>query len=54
MINCNKCKYFYITWEAYQPKGCHYFGFKSKKLPSLVVLETSGKECQAYRSKDAI
>lgn len=51
MINCIKCKHYYITWDVNHPKGCHFFGFKSKKLPSVVVFESSGKECQAYKSK---
>lgn len=50
-INCRKCRYYYITWENKIPHGCKAFGFKSRQLPSLVVLRSSGKACQAFMEK---
>ncbi|RKD21602.1 hypothetical protein SAMN02745883_01021 [Caminicella sporogenes DSM 14501] len=50
-INCFKCKYFFITWDINNPRGCSYFGFKSKQLPSVIVYKSSGKKCYAFYPK---
>ena len=51
-IDCFKCKYLYITWDESNPRGCTAFGFKTKRLPSLVVLEASGEPCHKLTPKD--
>ncbi|MFA6700006.1 MAG: uracil-DNA glycosylase [Thiomicrospira sp.] len=50
-IDCFKCRYFYITWEAQHPRGCKAFGFKTTRMPSQVVEETSGKPCLKFQPK---
>lgn len=50
-IDCFKCRHFYITWDANQPRGCKAFGFKTRAMPSQVVFETSGAECLKYSPK---
>lgn len=50
-INCFKCIHFYITWDPNNPRGCKYFGFKTKLLPSLSVFQSSGRICQAFVKK---
>lgn len=50
-INCLKCKYFYITWEKQFSNGCKFFDFKSRYHPSLVVWQSSGKDCHAFTVK---
>ncbi|MCT4583745.1 MAG: uracil-DNA glycosylase [Peptostreptococcaceae bacterium] len=50
-INCYKCIYFYTTWDEKNPRGCKYFGFKSKMMPSLVVFKSSNNECKAFKEK---
>ena len=50
-IDCFKCKYFYVTWDANNPRGCKAFTVKTRRLPSDVVLETSGEECLKFTSK---
>lgn len=50
--NCLKCEYFYVTWDKTSPKGCKYFGFKTKLLPSVAVQQCSGSECGAFLPKD--
>ncbi|MCT4661135.1 MAG: hypothetical protein N4A40_04670 [Tissierellales bacterium] len=50
-MNCLKCVYYYVTWEPQNPKGCKFFGFKSKEMPSNVVLRNSGEVCQSYKEK---
>lgn len=50
-INCFKCKYFYITWDSKFPKGCKFFGFKSKSVPSVSVYQATGNECEMFIPK---
>lgn len=49
--NCHKCKYYYVTWEPAFPNGCKALGFKTKEMPSLYVLRSSGKECLYFEKK---
>ncbi len=51
-INCQKCKYYYITWDSKMPYGCKAFGFKSRQTPSVVVYQSSGKSCQGFEEKN--
>jgi len=53
-IDCMKCKYFFITWEPAAPKGCKAFGFKTKMLPSSMVLQSSGKPCMHFEPKQKL
>lgn len=50
-INCFQCRYFYVTWDMNHPKGCKYFEFKSKLLPSMVVWKSSGQACLKFEPK---
>ncbi|HBQ45426.1 MAG TPA: uracil-DNA glycosylase [Thiomicrospira sp.] len=50
-IDCFQCQHLYITWDEDNPKGCTAFGFKTKRLPSLVVFETSGENCHHFCPK---
>jgi len=50
-INCRKCKYYYVTWEAGKPHGCKAYGFKSAQIPSMVVKRSSGAECSLFTLK---
>lgn len=50
-INCLNCKYYYITWDQKNPKGCKYFGFKTKLMPSVMVYRTSGENCHMFQPK---
>ncbi len=49
--NCYACRHNYVTWDERFPCGCHAMEFKSKRLPSEVVYENSGIECQAFEDK---
>jgi len=44
-IICQKCTYYYVTWQTNQPHGCKAYGFKSKQIPSIVVRQSSGTAC---------
>ncbi|WP_345980563.1 uracil-DNA glycosylase [Sulfurimonas sp. HSL3-2] len=50
-INCRRCAYYYVTWNAAQPHGCKAYGFKSKMIPSLVVKQSSGADCSFFTLK---
>ena len=50
-IVCQKCKFYYVTWEKTKPHGCKAYGFKSQMLPSMVVKQSSGTMCSLYQSK---
>jgi len=50
-VDCFQCKHFFVTWEPANPRGCRAFGFKTPRLPSDVVLETSGEVCLKFTPK---
>jgi len=50
-IVCQQCKYYYVTWEGKRPHGCKAYGFKSLKIPALVVRQSSGIDCSLYENK---
>ncbi|SHK11443.1 uracil-DNA glycosylase [Paramaledivibacter caminithermalis] len=51
-IDCFKCNYFYITWDKNNPRGCKYFGFKTRLMPSMAVFRSSGRKCRAFAEKN--
>ncbi|MFZ5944396.1 MAG: uracil-DNA glycosylase [Bacillota bacterium] len=51
-INCLKCSYFYVTWDKKFPRGCKAYGFKTAKVPSVVVMQSSGTTCLYYKQKE--
>jgi len=52
-IICQRCKHYYVTWEKNKPHGCRAYGFKSQAIPSLVVKQSSGTNCNFYEDKRA-
>jgi hypothetical protein len=50
-IVCQKCIYYYVTWEKNKPHGCNAYGFKSQQLPSVVVKNSSKLDCSFYQEK---
>ncbi len=50
-IICQKCKFYFVTWQSSQPHGCKAYGFKSKQIPSTVVKQSSGIACSFYEQK---
>jgi hypothetical protein len=51
-IVCQKCVYYFVTWEAGQPHGCKSYGFKSRLIPSIVVKNSSGHACNFFTEKN--
>lgn len=51
-IICQKCKFYYVTWEQNKPHGCKAYGFKSKVIPSIIVKNSSGTDCSFYTLKN--
>ena len=50
-INCRRCQYYFVTWEAKKPHGCKAYAFKSPQIPSLVVFQSSGHDCSMFIEK---
>lgn len=50
-IYCQKCIYYYVTWEQAKPHGCKAYGFKSQVIPSVVVKRSSGTDCSFFQLK---
>lgn len=50
-VVCQKCVYYFVTWEANQPHGCKAYGFKSFFVPSVTVKRASGVECNFFTLK---
>ncbi len=48
---CQNCEHYYITWDQNFPYGCKAMGFKTRKLPSQDVYESSGMDCQLFSRK---
>ena len=47
-VRCHGCAHYFVTYDRSRPYGCAVFGFKTKSLPSQVVIESTGMQC-AYR-----
>ena len=47
-VRCHGCAHYFVTYDRNRPYGCAVFGFKTKSLPSQVVIEATGMQC-AYR-----
>gem|GEM_PF-942277 len=50
-VECLKCQYYQVTWDPRLPRGCRFYGFKSSRLPSQVVLESSGEPCKGFKPR---
>ncbi|MDI6789541.1 MAG: uracil-DNA glycosylase [Thermodesulfobacteriota bacterium] len=51
MIDCHKCKHYYVTWDKNFPHGCRAMDFKSREFPSTVVQTSSGMSCLLFKPK---
>jgi len=51
-INCQKCIYFYVTWDPSFPKGCKLYGFKSMNLPCILVKQSTGLPCGKFTPRE--
>ena len=50
-MNCQKCAYYFVTWDPSFPRGCRLYGFKSVLQPSAAVYDATGARCQNYDEK---
>jgi len=50
-INCLKCVHYHVTWDPGFPNGCRAMKFKSKEIPSAMVLKNTGHECLLFALK---
>ncbi|MDK9708635.1 MAG: uracil-DNA glycosylase [Desulforhopalus sp.] len=49
--NCLLCIHYFITHDPEKPYGCRALRFKSRTIPSRVVFESSGMNCQLFAGK---
>ncbi|MGL6045497.1 MAG: hypothetical protein ACRC02_03430 [Vogesella sp.] len=50
---CRHCQHYYITHDARFPYGCRAMQIKSKRTPTLDVLEATGRPCVMFAAKAA-
>lgn len=50
--NCLQCVHYFNTWDKNSPRGCKVYGMKTMTMPSIIVRNESGMECQSYKQKD--
>ena len=50
-VNCWECTHFGITHEKNFPYKCGAMNFKSKSLPSNLVIEVEGNRCLSFNRK---
>lgn len=50
--NCFECTHFYITWESSKPYGCRAMNFKSRRIPTVEVLDADGALCVSFQGKN--
>ena len=50
-IICQRCQFYYVTWDKHKPHGCKAYNFKSQQIPSFVVKQSSGIACNFYKIK---
>lgn len=51
-IDCFQCRHFFVTWDKEFPRGCRALGFKSKEMPHLLVVQSSGMKCLKFEKKE--
>jgi hypothetical protein len=49
--DCRRCAAFFITHHPAFPYGCRAIGCRSRRLPCVDVLETSGQPCLMFTPK---
>ena len=50
-IPCMRCKYYHVTFDATAPRGCKLYNFKSALMPSVLVKQSTGKDCTSFEEK---
>ena len=50
-VNCITCTHYYVTWDKNFPNGCRLFEFKTRKIPSQLVKESTGDSCKNHVEK---
>jgi hypothetical protein len=52
--NCLQCRHFHVSWDPRFPRACSVFNIKSRKLPSHVVFQATGKHCPVFEKSPKI
>jgi hypothetical protein len=49
LIDCHRCRHYFVTWDERFPHGCRRMGFKSRRLPGDDVRDAmSGQDCRLF------
>jgi len=51
VVNCIKCIHFNVTWDKKFPRGCKLYGFKTSRMPSELVFQSTGERCPNFKEK---
>jgi len=49
IIDCHKCKHYYVTWDKNFPHAYHVLEFKGYEFPSSFVYKSSGIHCLMFK-----
>lgn len=50
-IPCMRCAHYQVTFDPKAPRGCKLYQFKSATMPSVLVKQSTGSECQSFSEK---
>lgn len=50
-VDCFACKHFLVTYQPQWPYACRSFNIRSKSLPSIQILRTTGSLCNGFDPK---
>ncbi|MDR2468642.1 MAG: hypothetical protein LBD22_06760 [Spirochaetaceae bacterium] len=52
--DCLCCVHFKVSWDADFPRSCEIFTIKSRNMPSIEVLNATGRHCPAFVKKEGL
>lgn len=50
-IPCMRCIHYHTTFEPAAPRGCKLFQFKSPLMPYILVKQSTGQDCTAFKER---
>jgi hypothetical protein len=50
-IACMRCVHYQATFDPKAPRGCKLYNFKSFSMPSVLVKQSTGQDCQSFEEK---
>ncbi len=50
-IPCMRCIHYQVTFDPQAPRGCKLYQFKSATMPSVLVRQSTGHDCNSFEEK---